>query len=152
MGKTEPLTQVTVTYRQARAMLPLVRSIVSDAHELEQQVQRRRHDLNRVRAGGPKKAGRLYDDELAESRSDLEADERQLDTYRTELMQLGLRLVSSHDGEVEFPTTYANRPVYLCWRLGDDDLLYWRQPEQSFDLRERIPEHALATLSSTSRF
>lgn len=152
MGKTEPLAQVTVTYRQARAMLPLVRSIVSDAHELERQVQQRRHDLGRVRAGGPKKAGRLYDDELAESRSDLEADERQLEAYRHELTQLGLRLVSSHDGEVEFPTLFANRPVYLCWRLGDDDLLYWRQPEQSFDLRERIPDQALAALSSTARF
>jgi hypothetical protein len=36
--------------------------------------------------------------------------------------------------------------------MGDEDLLYWRQPEQSFDLRERIPDHALATLSSAARF
>ncbi|MBL8871369.1 MAG: DUF2203 family protein [Planctomycetaceae bacterium] len=152
MGKTEPLTQVTVTYRQARAMLPLVRSIVSDAKDLERQLQQRRHDLSRVRSGGPKKAGRLYDDELAESRNDLEADERQLDAYRNELTQLGLRWVSSDEGEVEFPTTFANRTMYLCWKLGDDDLVYWRQPEQSFDLRERIPDQALATLSSAARF
>lgn len=157
MGKTEPLShtalnEASVTYRQARAMLPLVRSIVSDAQDLEKQVQQRRYDLNRVRTAGAQKAGRLYDDELAESQNDLEADERQLDAYRHELSQLGLRWVSSHDGEVEFPTTYLNRPVYLCWKLGEDDLIYWRQPEQSFDLRERIPEQALATLSSASRF
>lgn len=152
MAKSEPLIETTVTYRQARAMLPLVRSIVTDAQELDKQLQRRRHDLNKVRGSGPQKAGQLYDDELAESRNDLESDERQLDSYRSELSQLGLRLVSSHKGEVEFPVTFANRVVYLCWKLGDDDLIYWRQPEQSFDLREKIPDQALANLSSSSRF
>lgn len=152
MGKTEPLIQATVSYRQARSMLPLVRSIALDAQELEKQLQQRRYDLNRVRAGSPKKAGRLYDDELAESRNDLEADERRLADYRHELNQLGLRLVSSGDGEVEFPTSFGNRPMVLCWKIGDDDLLFWRQPEQAFGLRERIPETALAILSSTSRF
>jgi hypothetical protein len=87
MAKSEPLIETTVTYRQARAMLPLVRSIVTDAQELDRQLQRRRYDLNRVRGSGPQKAGHLYDDELAESRNDLESDERQLDSYRNELNQ-----------------------------------------------------------------
>jgi hypothetical protein len=152
MGKLQPLATSIANFRQARAMLPLVRSIVADAQVLERQIEQRRHDLNRVQAAGQRKAGKLYEDELAESRSDLEADERQLTAYREELSQLGIRLVSSGEGEVEFPLSYDDRLIYLCWKMGDEDLLYWRQPEQTFDLRVRIPSDELTTLANASAF
>lgn len=152
MSKLQPLASSVVNLRQARAMLPLVRSIVADAQVLERQIEQRRHDLNRVQIAGLRKAGKLYEDELAESRGDLEADERQLNAYRDELTQLGLRLVSSGEGEVEFPLSYEDRLVYLCWKMGDEDLLYWRQPEQTFDLRVRIPSEELTALANSPGF
>ncbi len=152
MSKLQPLASSVVNLRQARAMLPLVRSIVADAQVLERQIEQRRHDLNRVQVAGLRKTGKLYADELAESRSDLEADERQLNAYRDELTQLGLRLVNSGEGEVEFPVSYEDRLVFLCWKMGDEDLLYWRQPEQTFDLRVRIPSEELTALANSPGF
>ena len=152
MNNLKSLSQTTINFSQARAMLPLVRSIVADAQSLELQIRRRRHDLNLVIRGGTGKSAHLYNDELLESQQDLENDQRQLESYRSELSRLGVNLICAEAGEVEFPITFQDRPVYLCWKVGEEEIGYWREADQPFYRRQQTPSSALLQLSAPTGF
>lgn len=152
MNNLKPLSQTTINFSQARAMLPLVRSIAVDTQTLELQIRRRRHDLNLVTRGGTGKSAHLYNDELLESQQDLENDQRQLESYKTELYRLGVDLVCAEAGEIEFPIVFQNRPVYLCWKVGEEEIGFWREADQPFYRRQPIPSSALLQLSASAGF
>jgi len=42
--------------------------------------------------------------------------------------------------EVDFPTTYEGRWVYLCWQNGEPELLYWHDTDTGFPGRQRLTD------------
>lgn len=114
------------TLEQAQAMLPLVSTIAADIAEVFQQVTGRRSDLHRLLRGSLRSAGSVYDDEVAESRADLQEEYDRIWKYREELESLGVILRQSETGELEFPTTIEGREAYLCWKIGDETVAFWR--------------------------
>lgn len=58
-----------------------------------------------------------------------------------EITALGAQVKDLDQGLVDFP---ARRPadgavVLLCWRLGEDEILYWHGPEEGFAGRKPLP-------------
>jgi len=50
-------------------------------------------------------------------------------TYATavgELSELGVALVDADAGAVEFPTKINGQPAAFSWRLGEDEVRFWR--------------------------
>lgn len=105
------------TVDEANAMLPLVRSIVSDVREVFQRVTMRRTDLHRLlrTAGTRSPSAGCYEDEMAESRADLQEEFELVWKYREELESLGVILRQPEDGYVEFPFEMDGRACFLCW-------------------------------------
>jgi hypothetical protein len=52
--------------------------------------------------------------------------ESNLTTAVGELSELGVALVDADAGAVEFPTKVNGQPAALSWRLGEDEVRYWR--------------------------
>jgi hypothetical protein len=44
------------------------------------------------------------------------------------------------NGLVDFPTTYRGRWVYLCWRSGEPELLYWHETDAGYQGRQIITD------------
>ena len=86
-------------------MLPLVRSIAADICQVFRSVTGRRADLHRILRKGSLSSGQLYDDEIAESRADLQEEYDLIWKYREELESLGVILRQPEEGHIEFPTT-----------------------------------------------
>ncbi len=107
-------------------MLPLVRSITSDISDIFKRVTSRRSDLHRLLRKGSKSSGSVYEDEIAESRADLQEEYEQIWKFREELESLGVILRKPEDGMIEFPSILHGKLCYLCWQLGDDQILYYR--------------------------
>ncbi len=107
-------------------MLPLVKSIVSDISETFQNVTSRRADLHRLLRAGTRSAGTLYDDEIEESRSDLQAEYDRIWQFREELESLGVLLRQSETGEIEFPTRIDQQDAFLSWKIGEESISFWR--------------------------
>ena len=124
---------------EANAMLPLVRSIVVDICEIFKRVTGRRSDLNRIRRGS-KKAGSQYEDEVAESRADLQEEYEQIWQYREELESLGVLLRGPEDGVIEFPALINGRDCFLCWQLGDDAIHYYREAASPHAPKRPLPD------------
>ena len=124
---------------QANAMLPLVRSIATDICQVFRSVIGRRADLRRIVRKGSLSSGRLYDDEIAESRADLQEEYDQIWKYREELESLGVILRQPEMGHIEFPTLLLGREAFFSWHLEDESIRYWRSADAPSSSRKPLP-------------
>ncbi|HEX4130601.1 MAG TPA: DUF2203 domain-containing protein [Pirellulales bacterium] len=126
------------TVEQANAALPLVRAIVKDLAELYREVVERRQRLSSLTGGRERKPGDVYSQEVEQIEDELERDVRRLQEYVEELRQIGVEPKSGPDGLVDFPAMIDGRPVYLCWKLGEPEVLYWHDLEAGFAGRQPL--------------
>jgi hypothetical protein len=57
-----------------------------------------------------------------------------------ELDAWGIQLRDIQTGLVDFPALVAGRPVWLCWRLGEERVTWWHETSEGFESRRRIEE------------
>lgn len=131
----------TFTVDQANAALPLVRAITADLAALSREVTDRRQRLAMLVAGRDKSSGDFYSDELCQVEEDLEKDSQRLRGYIDELRELGVEPKGGPDGSiatVDFPSILDGRLVYLCWRLGEPEVLFWHDLDAGFAGRQPL--------------
>ncbi len=124
---------------RANARIPEVRPILED-------LQARRLELVELRdrlraaseAGVPGGHGSLVDEALSEAgagmpesprvlaaRTQAVIDQMQAAVARLDGWDVTLRDIKS--GLVDFPALVSGRQVWLCWRLGEDDVAWWHE-------------------------
>jgi hypothetical protein len=140
MAARETRREKIFTAGEANATLPLVRAIVSDLVSLAKEVTDRRQRLSLLMGGRPRqdKTKDMYQEELAQIEEELEKDGRQLEEYIGELRQIGVEPKSATEGLVDFPTLVDGRPAYLCWKLGEAEVLYWHELDAGFRGRQPL--------------
>jgi hypothetical protein len=136
------------TVEQANAALPLVRAITADLAQLSRDVIERRERLSTLLAGRERGARDLYGEELAHVESELEKDSERLQEYVEELRDLGVDPKNGPEGLVDFPAMLDGRPVYLCWKLGEPEVLFWHDLDAGF--RGRQPLTAGSSLTNAA--
>jgi hypothetical protein len=52
----------------------------------------------------------------------------------------GIQLRDVETGLVDFPALVSGRPVWLCWRLGEDVVSWWHEQSEGFDGRRSIAD------------
>ncbi len=131
----------TFSVADANRMLPLVRAIVSDLVELAHDVTDRRHRLNYLMSGRDHEPTDLYQAELADAERGLLRDTQRLREYVEELRQLGVE-AKGDDGLVDFPAVIGGRRAYLCWKLGEPEVMFWHDLEGGFSARKPLPSRS----------
>lgn len=74
-------------------------------------------------------------------------DQMQAGVARLVEMEITLRDISS--GLIDFPALVSGRPIWLCWRLGEDDIEYWHPHDEGFDTRRPLSELPMGRGSGT---
>jgi hypothetical protein len=125
------------TVEQANATLPLVRRIVEDIVAQHRHWHEKLLEIDLVAA-----SGRASDAELAERLArEAQAIAREIETFRRELVSLGIQLKDARLGLIDFASTMGDRPILLCWRLGEPEVQFWHEPEAGFAGRQPlVPE------------
>ena len=126
------------TVEQANAALPLVRAIAQDISQLSRSILERRERIALLRGDRQPKADDLYDDEMASAEQEVDKDITQLREYVAELAALGVELKSAPEGLIDFPAMQDGRPVYLCWKLGEPEVLFWHELDTGFGGRQSL--------------
>lgn len=126
------------TVEQANAALPLVRAITADLARLSRDVIERRERLSLLLAGRDRGARDLYGEELAQVEEELEKDSERLQEYVEELRELGVEPKNGPEGLIDFPAMLDGRPVYLCWKLGEPEVLHWHDVDAGFRGRQSL--------------
>lgn len=132
------LEKTNFTYEQATAMLPLLRLIVADIQLAHRELSERRLELHRLMRRRDGRSTKFHDDELEETRLDIQTEARQLDAYILELEKLGVTLRSAEEGIVNFPTIINGVPAFFCWKLGDMDINCWHGLNETFAERKSL--------------
>lgn len=126
------------TVEQANALLPLVRAIATDLARLSREVIERRERVALLSAGRPAKNRDMYSEELAQIMEELEKDGQQLQEYVEELRALGVEPKNGPEGLIDFPSLMDGRIVYLCWKLGEPEVLHWHELDAGFRGRQSL--------------
>ncbi len=56
-----------------------------------------------------------------------------------EVDKLGVQVKDVKAGLVDFPARLGGREVLLCWKLGEDRVEFYHDPEAGFAGRQRLP-------------
>jgi hypothetical protein len=114
------------TVEEANRSLPLVRAIVGDIVRQFHTVNELRQRLSALTVEHRRPTSDPYSEELAHSQAELESQEGALESYIEELTKLGVEL-KGPDGLCDFYSMMDGREVYLCWRLGEPEVMHWHE-------------------------
>jgi hypothetical protein len=92
------------TPEEANRALPEITNLVSQAVELK------------------KKIDRSPDSERSPNLD-------KLSSLMAKIGEKGAELKDADIGLIDFPAVRFNEPVYLCWKLGEEEVLYWHGSE-----------------------
>jgi hypothetical protein len=84
--------------------------------------------------GEESQAGREQDrDRLTDIVRRMERTVRQIDAWGITLRDIGT-------GLVDFPALATGRPIWLCWRLGEDEIAFWHELDAGIAGRKPLIE------------
>jgi hypothetical protein len=128
------------TLEEANKALPLVKLIVGDIvrqFEVVRDLSERLSSItSRHRKHNPDDP---YGEEVVQMQAEKDAEESKLSEFIEELVKLGVEL-KGPDGLCDFPSLREGREVYLCWRLGEPEVLHWHELHTGLAGRKRLTD------------
>ena len=123
------------TVESANLMLPLVRRIAQDIVNGYAAWQERVHQFELATAGAHAGKPDPQADVLQLEAQRLAAD---IEECQRELGRLGVEFKGYDMGLVDFPAEVDGRPVYLCWRLGEERVEHWHERDAGYAGRQPL--------------
>lgn len=126
------------TRDEARAMLPRLREELIAMQADKREVEALRTSLAEV-AQTTTGNGHVRDEgRLREQRRRAEELVARLNGALTRVNGWGIEIKTVDEGLADFPSERDGRVVYLCWRLGEDDIGWWHEVEAGFAGRQPL--------------
>jgi hypothetical protein len=134
------------TLAEAERTLPLVRRIVQDL-TAEYPAWRAAVSRFEILTGGAR-ADWGETQELVAARDTVTAHAEKINRYLHELEAVGCVFKGFEAGLVDFYSLREDRPVFLCWRLGEERISHWHEIESGFAGRQPIDGAILSATTS----
>ena len=128
------------TVEEANSTLPLVKLIVRDIAELYADVRDRRDRLSAISNNEYSNAERddVYSEELEEVEASIYKDIERLKAFIAELTELGIELKDPEAGLIDFHSLQEGREIFLCWKLGEEEISHWHELDAGFEGRQSL--------------
>ncbi|MDP2470339.1 MAG: DUF2203 domain-containing protein [Candidatus Palauibacterales bacterium] len=130
------------TVQEANATLPFVSRIMADIVEENARLQELLPALKEARMRTRRRPSAA--EELDALRADVAAISARLEGYLKELSQVGC-VFKGPQGLVDFYSMREGRPIFLCWRYGEEEIRYWHELEGGFAGRLELEPEAVAS-------
>ena len=127
---------------QANRMLPLVQRIVRDVVDGYAAWRRAVHLFE---AAASQHRPDVAMDPLRSLEANVHRLAAEVESCLTELRALGVDFKGFDQGLVDFPGEIDGRPVCLCWKLGEDAVMYWHTPEDGYAGRQPLAAASATT-------
>jgi hypothetical protein len=123
------------TIEEANALLPRIAPILESLQSLKAELDTARLALAKftpaMRANGHGIEALTYERQIVELVTRLTQGVREIAGYGVEVKDLD-------HGIVDFPSRRGERIVYLCWRLGEERIMYWHEIDSGFAGRQPL--------------
>ncbi len=123
----------TFTLSEARSLLPRVRKLMGRLMTAYAAMERLRDDIERARQQAESNGGSRFGTEYL----------TRLGVFTQALQQiqtLGVEIKDLQKGLVDFPYEYEGRIIYLCWRVGEEEIAWWHETDAGFIGRKLITD------------
>jgi hypothetical protein len=134
------------TLEEAERTLPLVRRVVQDL-TVEYPAWRAAVGRFEVLTGGAR-AEWGETPELVAAREEVAAHAERINRYLQELDTIGCVLKGFEVGLVDFYSLREDRPIFLCWKLGEERITHWHETDSGFAGRHPIDGAILSAVPS----
>jgi hypothetical protein len=133
------------TLQEAERTLPLVRRIVSDL-TVEYPAWRASVGRFELLTGGARADwGETH--ELVAARDEVTRHADRINRYLQELEGIGCVFKGFEGGLVDFYSLREDRPIFLCWRLGEVRIGHWHEIDTGFGGRQPIDGAILSAVT-----
>ncbi len=133
------------TLQEAERTLPLVRRIVSDL-TVEYPAWRAAVGRFELLTGGAR-ADWGETQELVAARDEVTRHADRINRYLQELEGVGCVFKGFEGGLVDFYSLREDRPIFLCWRLGEDRINHWHEIDTGVGGRQPIDGAILSAVT-----
>jgi hypothetical protein len=107
----------------ANARLDEIRPLLEGLRNDRDSIAEAQGDLRRLRET----------DGSAEHAAEMQRLEASIEAWSVTLRDIGA-------GLIDFPALASGRPIWLCWRLGEDDIAWWHEASEGFASRRSLLE------------
>jgi hypothetical protein len=126
---------------EAEELLPMIATALVVAREQKQEMDRLDRDLSQAAAKIMMLGGWLPPHrELAEKRVLREQAKEKITQAINEIHETGCVVKDLDEGLVDFPTLRDGEEVYLCWKLGEEHIVYWHGLTEGFAGRKPLED------------
>ena len=133
--------------QEAERTLPLVRQIVQDLTN-EYPAWRAAVSRFELLTGGAR-ADWGETGELLAAREDVTRHADRINRYLQELESVGCVFKGFDAGLVDFYSLREDRPIFLCWKLGEERITHWHEIDAGFSGRQPIDGAILSATTSS---
>jgi hypothetical protein len=134
------------TLEEAERTLPLVRRVVLYL-TAEYPVWRAAVSRFELLTGGAR-ADWGETGELLAAREEVSLHADRINRYLQELEGVGCVFKGFDAGLVDFYSLREDRPIFLCWKLGEERITHWHEIDAGFSGRQPIDGAILSAMSS----
>ena len=126
------------TLSEANRTLPLVRRIVADITDLFPTWRELVYRYEYAAAQGRPETGETK--EQLEVHAQIDGVAREINRYLEELEQIGCTFKGFEQGLVDFYGKIDGREICWCWKIGEEAIENWHEPDAGYAGRQRVPQ------------
>jgi len=82
--------------------------------------------------------GNLLEEEVHGTQREAQRLTEELNKLMARIKDLGCEIKDIEQGLVDFPSLREGREVYLCWRLGEEEVAFWHDLDAGFSGRQPL--------------
>jgi hypothetical protein len=135
------------TVGEANALLPHMREVLSRILELRELVGERTDQLKILDVIWGRKVAKEDNPDHETFKTHRKAIGGAVEEIerliREDVLALGVRFPPGglEHGLLDFPTNLDGRPIYLCWRVSEPEIVAWHEVDGGFDGRKPLTSH-----------
>ena len=127
------------TLEEANAALtelrPIVERMVQHRRDLTAAQTRQVELVTRIAGNG----GDMVPSDLHDLAETIQREADAISDCAERINQAGAQVKSLEEGLLDFPAKRGEEDVLLCWKLGEDEILFWHGIDEGFSARKRLP-------------
>lgn len=123
------------TVKEANRQLPLIEPILNELQKLKAQIIDRNQQLKLAKSalGALTKSDSFFTEE-----AEIEFLLLQATQYMSRVEEYGAEVKDIESGLIDFYTMVNGEEAYLCWRMGEPEILYWHRIQEGFIGRKPV--------------
>ncbi len=127
--------------REAEELLPMIERSLEEARAFKQKLDACNVNLSRAAARIMVVGGSVPPfTSLAETKSQRDRSAAKLREEVDRIQSTGCVVKDLEEGLIDFPSLIKGEEVFLCWKLGEERILYWHGLDEGFAGRKPLDD------------